>query len=387
MSPPPRSLPSIIHGQPGSCLEPGAERRATVGPYLGPGRAARPCSASRRKRDWPSGRQPSPHREKLTAASIRRVEVAGGSPPSLDFPGACSGGRKRPRPHGLRRTDPRSWTGWRWQLCSSLVGLVSPTPSSPLSLPPLPLPLLLRLLLLSSPRPTAPVLVPFCPGSLLSPPPRPPALPLPHPALPSCGTALAFRVRDVLFVYWCLISCQVGLCLPPLRAAGSAGPGRGGLLSARLRPIPRIVPGFDICGGGLGGGGGGVGGRGGGGVSEARRGGDVWDAQPWDGNAAQTDRQTHTHAQARTHTKPETKDNPKKDSLCLDDSTQLITVSPLSVASPSCRCCRWQRKERLKVTHRGPPLPLPGAARHPSPPRSPGERRSLLFSSPRLPRY
>lgn len=117
-------------------------------------------------------------------------------------------------------------------------------------------------------------------------------------------------------------------------------------------------------------------------MSEARRGGDVWDAQPWDGNAAQTDRQTHTHTRARTHTKPETKDNPKKDSLCLDDSTQLITVSPLSVASPSCRCCRWQRRERLKVTHRGPPPPLPRAARHPPPPLSPGERRSLLFSSP-----
>lgn len=117
-------------------------------------------------------------------------------------------------------------------------------------------------------------------------------------------------------------------------------------------------------------------------MSEARRGGDVWDAQPWDGNAAQTGRHTHTHTQRRAHTKPETKDNPKKDSLCLDDSTQLITVSPLSVASPSCRCCRWQRRERLKVTHRGPP-PLPRAARHP--PRSPGERRSLLFSSPRLP--
>lgn len=41
----------------------------------------------------------------------------------------------------------------------------------------------------------------------------------------------------------------------------------------------------------------------------------------------------------------------------------------------------------MKVTHRGPPPPLPRAARHPPPPRSPGERplgerRSLLPPSP-----
>lgn len=98
-------------------------------------------------------------------------------------------------------------------------------------------------------------------------------------------------------------------------------------------------------------------------------------------------RQAGTHTRARTHTKSESEDNPKKDSLCLDDSTQLIIVSPLSVARPSCRCWCRQGRERLKVTHRGPPPPLPRAARHPPPPRSPGERplgerRSLLPPSP-----
>lgn len=38
----------------------------------------------------------------------------------------------------------------------------------------------------------------------------------------------------------------------------------------------------------------------------------------------------------------------------------------------------------MKVTHGGPPPPLPRAARHSPPPRSPGERRSL-FSSPLFP--
>ncbi|XP_035186733.1 protein transport protein sec31-like [Oxyura jamaicensis] len=214
-------------------------------------------------------------------------------------------------------------------------------------------------------------LCPSAPALLLSPSPRPAALPLPHPArpapsllsstfLPPRGPALAFCGRDVRFISRALISCQVGPCRPPRRAAVPAG-------AAAAR-------------GWLGGG--------------AGRGRGVGGEEGWRclgctalGRERRAARQAGTHTRARTHTKSESEDNPKKDSLCLDDSTQLIIVSPLSVASPSCRCCCWQRRERLKVTHRGPPPPLPRAARHPPPPRSPrerplGERRCLLPPSP-----
>lgn len=177
---------------------------------------------------------------------------------------------------------------------------VSPTPPFPFS----------RLLLLSAlpqsdcPCPCAflPWVSPVTTASSCHASPSPPSPPY---ALPSRGTALLFRVRDVLFIYWCLISCQVGFCLPPVRAAGPGlrGAGWAGRRWAAARPsVPdsEVAARLDFCGGA---------GRGRG--VKARRGGDVWDAQPWDGNAAQTDRQTHTHRRAHTPN-PKARTTPKR---------------------------------------------------------------------------
>ncbi|XP_061309923.1 basic proline-rich protein-like [Pezoporus flaviventris] len=87
-----RPPPSIIQGQPGNCLEPGAGTRAAVGPYL------RPCRAARSQLPGGSGTGPrggSPRRTgKVAVASPRPGEVAGGLPPSLVAPRGSRCGRR-----------------------------------------------------------------------------------------------------------------------------------------------------------------------------------------------------------------------------------------------------------------------------------------------------
>lgn len=188
-----------------------------------------------KKRNRPSGRQPPPHREKLLSPrpggerlreDPRRRSVSRGT-------GLGGGWQDAARPHGLLRINPGVRTECWWQLSSSSVGPVSPTPTSPPSAPP-PFPFS-RLLLLSFPLSPPPARLPLplrlsalglsCHRRVVL-----PRFPFPtQPALrPSLARHSAPLSRARCIIYLLVFNFLPGGFLPPTRARSGAGAPRGG---------------------------------------------------------------------------------------------------------------------------------------------------------------
>lgn len=266
-----------------------------------------------RKRDRPSGRLPPLHREKLLSPRpggerLREDPAVGRFPRGQGWGAGVRTRRGRTGCFGPTRASglnagssfapPRSVRCPQLPLPHHPPPRPSPSPgssSSPLSPPParLPLPLRLSALGLSCHHRVVLPRFPF---------PTQPAL---RPSFPRHCSPFS---RAIYIIYLSVFNFLPGGFLPPTRARSGAGAPRGGPGRARRRwaaacpsvPDSEVAARLDFCGGA---------GRGRG--VKARRGGDVWDAQPWDGNAAQTDRQTHTHRRAHTPN-PKARTTPKR---------------------------------------------------------------------------